>query len=124
MRKSVIILFALLFLSIPIYSFGGTTTFKVMWDPNTEADLVGYRVYMDNEQLSPDIPCMAHNGTCCNWTSGPIPMGDHVLHATAFDIYGNESEPSNILTFTSGLIDLVSPDPPKNFIIQVFVTGD
>ena len=88
----------------------GVQAKSITWDPNTEEDLAGYRVYLR------DLP----EGTWrmgADVTAGPdqtvkILLSDlgvttegHEYYVTAYDISGNESGPSNI-------INDVVPTPP------------
>ncbi|MBW1858138.1 MAG: hypothetical protein JRI42_07705 [Deltaproteobacteria bacterium] len=76
------------------------------WDANTEVDLAGYRVYQSDESgvyvfgtESPnfvaEIPCGMGDETCCEYLKVASPGPGHWYVGTAFDLYGNESLPSN-----------------------------
>ncbi len=113
-------IYTLIFCLIAFPVIAGTIV-SVEWDPNTEPDLMGYRIYIDNVQVK-EIVCPPNDPSCCNWTSGQIGDGDHTIYGTAFDIYGNESTESNVLNFTGGGVDYMPPSPIENFKIEIGVT--
>ena len=106
------------FLVMTVTAFAGTTV-TLTWSPNSEADLAGYRIYQDSEQVI-EIPCLADDASCCEWTSRELVEGEHSWHATAFDNSGNESGPSNTVSYN---VDLTPPDAPQiGITINVNVT--
>lgn len=103
-----IIRIALLLLIFASLSWAQAPT-KFTWTANTETDLAGYRVYKCS--LS---PCIKTNGVKIGEVgvsaspSFPIPSGaEGFVFVTAFDKTGNESGPSNTISF-----DLAAPLPP------------
>ena len=107
MKRLFLILVCLLFMATT--AFAGTTV-SLIWSPNSESDLAGYKIYQDGVLQTPDITCPADDASCCEWISQELTEGEHSWYATAFDIYGNESEPSNTVTAT---IDYTAPVPPN-----------
>jgi hypothetical protein len=93
------------------------------WDANTEPDLAGYRIYYKNGDF-----VASYNGTGAIEGNSPIeiPLAnlndpenpEYTLHglsdagtfyfvATAYDIYDNESDYSNVLCFGSTCVAIV-----------------
>lgn len=96
-------------------------TISVWWDPNKEADIKGYRVY-----ICPTNPCVKASAV----------MKADILHpqtavqitvdasgfvaATAYDTTGNESGLSNTLPFTIiPQVDTTPPAAPSNLNVYV-----
>lgn len=76
------------------------------WDANTEVDLAGYRIYQSDVSgdyvfgvASPnfvgEVACGPSDDTCCEYVKAASPGPGKWYVATAFDLYGNESLPSN-----------------------------
>lgn len=87
------------FLALPLSAHAYTCT--LTWDANTEADLSGYRLYLNDVAVPPDVPAQS------NTTINECQPGD-VFHLTAFDTVGNESVPSDPVTVR----DTVAPAAP------------
>lgn len=85
---------------------------RFVWDPNTETDLAGYRLYQGNELLGPAIPAGTETAT------REIGAGDHVFSLTAIDLSGNESGKSAPVTLS---LDEIPPGVPKAFTVEVVV---
>lgn len=114
MKTFVTIIFLIICLCYTMLSAFAATV-DVWWDPNTEADMQGYRVY-----LCASNPCQKSAST----------MKVDVLHpktsasfeatqsgnvaVTAYDTTGNESEFSKTLPFVVGAPENVPPVAPKN----------
>lgn len=98
------------------------TNITFTWDLNTEQDIKGYRLYQSDIPFLPGVT-----------PASSFKVGEDVLHpintitisvedgkwfwvATAFDLKGNESLPSNEVT---ELIDSVPPEAPKNFLMEL-----
>lgn len=101
---------ALLTLTIFTLLTVGVEAKSITWDPNTEADLAGYRVYL--RDLPDGAWSMGTEVKCGPDIQVKIPLSDlgvttegHEYYITAFDISGNESDPSNT-------VDDVGPSPP------------
>ena len=88
MKKSVLVLFALLF-SLTCYAEDVT----LQWDANTERDLAGYKIYRDGVKVGEDVLV----GTETYIDAG-LSDGDYYWNVTAFDTEGFESEYSNTVT--------------------------
>ena len=71
---------------------GGTTT--LTWDPNTEPDLAGYKVYQGTTSGSYG-PSIDVGNTLLYTASNLQPGGTYYFAPTAYDTSGNESIPSN-----------------------------
>ena len=106
MRKLVLIILAILLITTNVLA--GSVTLE--WAPNTEPDLVGYKVYTrtntnDSHTLLEDIPCT--NLTDINdptYTNTNLPDGVfNYFVVTAYDSEGLESEFSNEVVCSDGL---------------------
>lgn len=107
-----LILITLIFLAITAQA----ATIRVSWDPNTEDDLAGYKVYY---------------GTASGQYGAPVDVGlvttfdvlgiddetEYFVAVTAYDLSGNESDFSDEVSIIIG--DLTPPGPPKNIILQI-----
>lgn len=117
----VVILVGILVTSSSAYA---ATDVHFLWEPNSEPDLAGYRIFrrLPGEQYdytSPvvDIPCGANDSTCARGFDPLVPDGTYFWVVRAYDTEGYESEDSNEQTDT--LISVSpAPDSPKNLIIQ------
>jgi len=89
----------------------------LVWDANTESDLVGYRLYRStisgvyeygaySSDLVSEIICGPDDISCCIYTGSYLENSYYVV--TAFDADGDESGPSNEVNTTS-------PANPKSF---------
>lgn len=94
-----------LFLVSPVISAAAQASF--IWDPNTEPDIGGYRIYC-REQIQPYSYAIASwegaetEGTAYDLTDGKA----YCCVVRAFDIEGYESDDSNEVCFeTSGIIN-------------------
>jgi fibronectin type 3 domain-containing protein len=101
MKKLILVLFIVLLVSTPALSGKSIT---LIWDANTEPDLMGYRIYQSRVQgkytfgkysqnFIGEVYCFPNDPTCCEFTISPGPSDYYVV--TAIDIDGFESEPSN-----------------------------
>jgi hypothetical protein len=81
------------------------------WNPNSESDLAGYRIYGCNQQpytrTSGRASLLATFGKVTSFNIG-TPAAITYYFATAYDFRNNESGPSNLATF----IPAGSPPPP------------
>ncbi|HSF66349.1 MAG TPA: hypothetical protein VLA67_02865 [Nitrospiraceae bacterium] len=83
------------------------------WNPNSESDLAGYRIYRCSQQLctrtSGRASLLATLGKVTSFNMG-TPAEITYYFATAYDFRNNESGPSNLATF----IPPGSPPPPPS----------
>lgn len=65
--------------------------FELAWDPNSEPDLAGYRIYCGTSSRNYTTCVDVGNATsgCINGLSEDI---EYFLGLTAYDLHGNESE--------------------------------
>jgi len=83
----------------------------LMWSPNSESDMAGYRVYQCSQQ-----PCTRTSGKASSLaTLGKVtsfnigtPVVTQYYFITAYDFANNESGSSSLVTFTPA----GSPPPP------------
>jgi hypothetical protein len=90
-----------------------TYSITLAWDPNTETDLKGYRIYESrktNEYKGwvAEILCRANETTCCQYTRVVPTSGKYYWVATAIDDENNESDYSMELEHT------FAPSAPTN----------
>jgi len=88
----------------------------LVWDPNTEADLAGYKIH---------VGAATRNYTRIEDVQLPDPtryivtglnQGEtYYFAATAYDISNNESDYSNEVVYTIPIPDTTPPDAPKGF---------
>lgn len=79
-----------------------TASATVAWDPNTEQDLAGYRVYKGTSSGEYGTPIAVLSSTSTSYAiTGLEPGQTYFLTITAFDHSGNESHPSNEIMFTA-----------------------
>ena len=94
-------------------TFTSAGTFQ--WDENTESDLGGYRIYLQNVELY-DIPPSDH-------LSVPsTPDGFYVI--TAYDVYGNESEPSNEILIAGYYYNSIRYDYETSIVKRLIYKGE
>ena len=63
--RTCILIFLFLFVFLLLYPFDSSAQIKLAWDPNTEADLAGYRVYYGTASRSYGPPVDVGNVTTC-----------------------------------------------------------
>lgn len=132
MKKLFISMILMAFLAIPVAVLASSdVTFK--WDPNSEADLAGYRLYQAPVSVSTLDTDSDGTITLSELLAGPgvvveaIPKGTETITIqvgdgtwywvlTAYDLSNNESNPSNEVTAT---LDTEVPAPPQNLIITL-----
>ena len=72
----------------------------LIWDPVTHPDLAGYKIYYGNSRGTYDVTTDVGNQT--SWTiTDLIDTEPYYFAATAYDIYGNESDYSNEVSYSS-----------------------
>ncbi len=88
---------------------------KLAWDPNTDPDLAGYRVYYGTASRSYGLPIDVGNVTTCT-VPGLTPGVTYYFAITAYDISHNESGYSNEvfgMVTPSALENVSVPNTPK-----------
>lgn len=117
MQKKLSLLFSVLFLFVslaPVSALAKNLT--LAWDANTEADVVGYKLYYKADSSSAPL-----NGTGAIEGPSPIDIGNataatltgladdrvHYITVTAYDASGQESTYSNIVTSAASVSDNV-----------------
>ena len=115
----------LLFMSLFIVVAAFAIFYTFEWNPNTEEDLAGYRLYQS--EISGQYT-FSINNECNNDCVDEIPAGvettdydvlpgDWFFIMTAFDWSGNESGPSNEVTVSVPFPpDITPPDSPGGLI--------
>lgn len=109
----------LVFLILIAAGCSGATAYSasvdVWWDPNTESDMQGYRVYLC--QSNPCVKSSAvvqadvqHPKTSATFSADK----DGNVAVTAYDKIGNESVFSRTLPFVVGAPDTTPPVAPNN----------
>ena len=107
-------------------------TVHMEWDANIESDLGGYIIYRTNTsgdyifdgESSPHfvarINCPAYDTDCTNYSDVDLPAGQYFWVCTAYDLDGNESGPSNEVTWTiDNPPDIAPPENPTNLRLTV-----
>jgi hypothetical protein len=86
-------------LSLGMGATGHAASVQLQWDPNTEADLAGYKVYSSEESATLDgvTPLDVQNQTTVT-ISGLDPGKSYKFAVTAYNTAGVESSYSNIVT--------------------------
>lgn len=104
-KKTGFVLAALFYIVFALSTFCSAADVTLAWDPNTEADLAGYRIYktLTPDQYTfvkddPDNNNKVWEGTAVTSTIS-VEEGQCWFVATAYDISGNESGPSNQVVY-------------------------
>ncbi|MGB9700611.1 MAG: InlB B-repeat-containing protein [Thermodesulfobacteriota bacterium] len=75
-------------------SIASAAQIKIAWDPNTESDLAGYKVYYGTSSGNYGTPINVGNVT--TYTISDLTAGQtYYIAVTAYDTYNNESDYSN-----------------------------
>jgi hypothetical protein len=114
MKRIFVVLVAVIF-AISLSGLALAKDIGFVWDPNSEGDLAGYRLY--ESQTSGQYtygPGNAVKDIAAGTETVNIVKGDGTYYwvLTAYDTSGNESGPSNEVTYT---VDETGPSPPTNF---------
>ena len=80
----------------------GATVVRVSWDPNSELDLAGYRLYRSSNEDGPFAPITSTTLLCPWYYAHLTPMDVTYFKATAVDRSGNESAYSLIIAVYAG----------------------
>lgn len=109
---------ALLLLVLSHYSIAIAGDAVLSWDPNTESDLAGYKVYFGTAHATYGSPVDVGNQT--TYTVIGLNSGTFYFAVTAYDTSGNESDPSNETTKT---VSGDSTPPAISAITSTGITG-
>ena len=96
--RSLFVISLILFLSL-LFSSIDSAAQQLVWNPNTESDLAGYRVYYGTASRTYGTPVNVGNVTSCPLT-GLSPGVTYYLAVTAYDTQNNESGFSNEVSYT------------------------
>lgn len=102
MKKKLFLMILIFVLGFFVVSFAAEITFK--WDPNSEPDLAGYKIYWGT--ATRDYSKNVDVGNVVSYTLKDLPDGVFYFAATAYDNDGNESDFSDEISQT---IDTISP---------------
>ena len=100
----------MLFICTTVYSAQATLS----WNPNSESDLAGYKIYYGNASrtYTTDIDV----GNVTSYTIYELIEGDtYFFAATAYDFSGNESSYSNEVSY---VVPDIAPSPPTGLILS------
>jgi hypothetical protein len=103
------------FVCLSVACFAEDVSFQ--WDPNTEQDLAGYRLFMRESHLGYDYSQPAWEGkeTTCT-ISNVLPDKDYRFVCRAYDTEKYESGNSNEVSYIFGTVpDGKPPGKPKIF---------
>ncbi len=94
-------------------AIGQPTTFY--WNPNTETDLAGYRIYCDAVVVDTGLPPIT-NGDVTYLISDVVNQdGTYTCYLTAYDTSANESGGTPTVNFT---LDTTSPGVPGGWGVR------
>lgn len=123
--KKILFLFALLVsffcFNLEIQAAQYQVTFE--WNANTEADLAGYRLYMSSTAGQYSYGAGNALASVGKVTTVQVPVEvtegqKRYFVLTALDESGNESGPSNEVSWTAP--DVTAPAPPSNFLLKLW----
>ncbi|WP_160295285.1 Ig-like domain-containing protein [Geobacter sp. OR-1] len=117
-------------LSLSMSSAASAASVKLQWDPNTETDLAGYKVYYAEHSASLDgvTPIVVQNGTTAT-INGLDPGKSYRFAVTAYNTADMESGMSNVLTvaeITPPTVEITSPADANNVsgTVSINVSAD
>ncbi len=109
-----------LLLNIPGY----TDDVNASWDPNSESDLAGYRIYYGTQSGSYNTNVDAGNATSVE-IKGLQTNTTYYFAATAYDVAGNESTFSQeVSLFIPPPSDTQAPTAPKNVKVVISTSSN
>jgi hypothetical protein len=103
--------YGLLFLAFTSSTFAGPV--RLAWDPVSASNLAGYMLYYGSARGSYSVGVDAGNLTTAA-ISGLQEGSTYYFVATAYDVYGDESSPSNEVSYT---IPMANDTPPAVTLI-------
>ncbi|MDO9307528.1 MAG: fibronectin type III domain-containing protein, partial [Deltaproteobacteria bacterium] len=86
---------------------------KLQWDPNSESDLAGYKVYYGIEDLSNPVQQDVNLQTDAT-ISALDPDRSYTFAVTAYNTSGQESSYSNVVKVPESVLPVVSVTAPAN----------
>jgi len=111
MKKNLIAFLGIVFILMSIFVFAVTianaATAKFAWDASPSVGVTGYKLYVDGSEPV-DV------GNVLEWQTELEDGVPHEVYATAYNVDGNESGPSNKVQFKS-------PLPPLNMRVTISV---
>lgn len=112
---------AWLLFAVPVYADGPTVGPKngLMWDVNTEPDLLGYRVYLGQTVGVYDESLDVQGAPELDFKGLGLTAGQWYAVVTAMDQFGNESAQTEPVAF---VYEATAPSVPKNLKIKIVVT--
>jgi len=114
----------IVFLSVIFVSLAAADTITLEWNPNSETDLAGYRVFVREAAQGYDYLSPAWEGTetTCRIES-IMATKKYCFVVRAFDTEGYESENSNEVAYFMGTVpDGLPPGKVKTVKITITVT--
>ena len=98
-----------LLLLLIVVEIARAASVTLAWDPNTEPDIAGYRLYYGTP--AGNFTTVVNTGNTTNTTvEGLQPGATYAFYVTCYNTSGLESEPSNVVTYT---VPEQRPRPPK-----------
>ena len=94
------------------------------WDPNSESDLAGYRIYYGTQSGSYNTNVDAGNATSVE-IKGLQTNTTYYFAVTAYDVTGNESPFSQeVSLFIPPAADTQAPEAPKNIKVVISTSSN
>ena len=127
MKKILFIIIGLL-LILTSPAIGDTESIQLQWMHGQEADLAGFRVYMGSTNVAgcpatTPVADLEYTGDSNSFTTDYQLTGNSgdmfYFRVTAYDTSGNESECSNVASYT--MPDTIPPGAPYDLTIEVIV---
>jgi len=115
--------FIIVFVSFFVASIAAADTVSLHWNPNSETDLAGYRVFVRESGQGYDYASPSWEGTetTCN-IENLVATRKYFFVARAFDTEGYESDNSNEVAYFMGTVpDGKPPGKPQTFTITITV---
>lgn len=120
-RRSVLKLATLITTSVLCWLFvigmivyAQAATIQITWNPNTESDLAGYKVYYGTASGQYGEPTDVGNTAGANFTLTPSVGTTYYFAVSAYDTSGNESVKS--AEISAFVPDNTAPEQPKGLV--------
>lgn len=89
------------------------------WDPNSEPDVAGYRLYYGSP--GGEFGTVINTGNVTNFTAGDlVPGSTYAFYVTCYNTSGLESEPSNVVEY---LVPPIGDGGPEVSSLRVTASG-